>query len=192
VADPPAAANAQPAGAAVESPIYRSWARFKPGTTVSYNTSMEQGDQVTLGKITVTLDSVGPDAAVVTLSETSGSATRPSIIKHSIAAQLSNVQQLDQYDLLLGIGDLSSTAAQRGVAITKRKEQQKIATAGREFVCDIFDSPANATSKGGTVWYCAELPGGTAKWISTIGVQAPDGTQVTRVITMTVSDYQPQ
>jgi hypothetical protein len=158
----PATAPA-PAAEMVTSPQYTSWARHKPGTTVTMKSDVNTGGMAMTMDLTQTLKEVTPDKAVVdvAMKMNMGNMAPPeSKQTNEIAAKVAKGHEVIPPDF-------------KGTARQVANETLQIG--GKSYDCVVYEI-AGESEEGkstGKIWHTTEIPGGMAKMQVKIEGQAP-------------------
>jgi hypothetical protein len=176
----------------IDNPLYRSWARFKPGTLVAYTITPKAADrEAKVEKFACTLLAVNTERVVLILKGPDGSTAETTIPAKGTSTQIfgSNVSpSVVSQIALLGRGALIMGHDTRSL---QGAQQEKVVAGRREFVCGVFESRETSTtgevSNSVTVWASPEVPGGTVRVRIGARAEAGDGG-----IEMVLSEFDPQ
>jgi hypothetical protein len=123
-----ALAAAAPAADKVDNPLYKNWAKFKPGTSVTTKTTLDAGGMTIETVTTTKLVEVKDDKAVVEVQTTSkimGNEVKQPAVKQDIP------KQVETSALPPGVGP-DKTAKVDGQSDTGKK---KVKVGGTEYEC---------------------------------------------------------
>lgn len=145
----------------VENPIYQTWAKFKPGTSITYQMDTSFGTQSTSSKQVQTLKSVSDEKVVVEMQsvvEAAGQSikTPPIPVEH-----LAQVPQ----------GQIDPKFAPKGKpGLETRKGTETIKVADKSLKCEWIEAKGN-TPQGEVetkTWFSDEVPGRLVKSVTSI------------------------
>jgi hypothetical protein len=152
-----------PAAEMVPSPQYTSWAKHKPGTTVTMKSDVNTGGVAMTMDLTQTLKEVTPDKAVVEvgMKMNMGNMAPPETKQtNEIAAKVAKGHEVIPADF-------------QGSA--KQVANETIQVAGKSYDCIVYEISGESQEgkSTGKIWHTPEIPGGMAKMQVQIEGQMP-------------------
>lgn len=139
--------------AEVDNPAYQNWAKYKPGTSITYSQKMDAGGMKMQTEMTQTLKELTPEKAVVEMAMSS--AMMPgSKQTMDIPAKVEEANAVKPGQLPPGV---------KGE--TKSLGKEKLKVGDKEYECEVtqFTGEQQGMKSEGKSWTTDELPGNLVK-----------------------------
>jgi hypothetical protein len=149
------------AAAQEANPMYESWAKQKPGTSVTVKTSSEMMGQKTEMETNMKLVEVTPEKAVIeakTTVDAMGQKMEQPAQKMDIPAKATADQPADPIE-----------AAKKMGAEVKELADETVTVAGKSYTCKVMETKLKQgeMTMNGKSWLCKDMPGMLVKMEST-------------------------
>ena len=147
----------------VDNPHYLAWAKFKPGTAVDLDMNMSVGGQQVTTSITMTLQEISPERAVV-----------QSVAKMNVPGLPSAQEQKQTHTFNAKVPQSEADHAllpPGGTGETKDAGTETIEVAGKTYQIQVreFNGTVQGQPAKGKTWRTEQVPGGLVKMESSSG-----------------------